>query len=126
VKTILRLGFFASIACAAFAACMLAAGCQSPWVQATIVNDEFTPVSLVEVHYPGGNFGVQTIAARSSFQYRFHILGNEPATIEFTDAAGHTQTVKGPELDKGEEGLLVIDIRAGDKVMWSTALHPRN
>lgn len=97
-------------------------GCRSPWVQATIVNDEDTPVNLVEVHYPGGTFGVQNIAAHSTYHYRFHILSNDPVSMEFTDAAGHDKTVKGPELDQGEEGTLRIDIQAGDHVVWTTHL----
>jgi hypothetical protein len=100
-------------------------GCRSAWVQATVVNDEDTPVNLVEVNYPGGSFGVQNIAPHSTFHYRFHILSNDPVDVGFTDAAGHTKDVKGPELEQGEEGTLRIDIQAGDKVVWSTSLKPR-
>jgi hypothetical protein len=100
-------------------------GCQSPWVQATVVNDEDTPVNLVEVNYPGGSFGVQSIAPHSSYHYRFHILTDDPVEVDFTDAKGNKEVVKGPELDQGEEGTLKIDIQAGDKVVWSTNLTPR-
>jgi hypothetical protein len=100
-------------------------GCRSPWVQATVVNDEDTPVNLVEVNYPGGSFGVQSIAPHSSYHYRFHILTEDRVEMDFTDAAGKKEDVKGPELDQGEEGTLRIDIQAGDKVVWSTNLTPR-
>jgi hypothetical protein len=100
-------------------------GCKSAWVQATVTNDEDTPVNLVEVNYPGGSFGVQNIAPHSTFHYRFHILANDPVDVNFTDAAGQTKDVKGPELDQGEEGTLRIDIQAGDKVVWSTNLKAR-
>jgi hypothetical protein len=109
----------------AFAALTAVCGCRSAWVQATVVNDEDTPVNLVEVNYPGGSFGVQNIAPHSSFHYRFHILTDDKVEVDFTDAAGRTQEVKGPELDQGEEGNLRIDIQAGDKVVWSTSLRPR-
>ena len=109
---------------AALAAALIATGCQSPWVQATVVNDEETPVNLVEVNYPGGSFGIQNIAPHSSFHYRFHILTDDRVEVDFTDAAGHSQAVKGPELDPGEEGTLRIDIQAGDRVVWSTNLKP--
>lgn len=100
-------------------------GCQSPWVQATIVNDEETPVNLVEVNYPGGSFGIQSIAAHASFHYRFHILSDDKVELDFTDAAGHSAAVKGPELDQGEEGTLRMDIQPGDKVDWTTSLKRR-
>jgi hypothetical protein len=109
----------------ALAALTAVCGCKSAWVQATVVNDEDTPVNLVEVNYPGGTFGVQNIAPHSTFHYRFHILTDDQVEVDFTDAAGHTQDVKGPELEQGEEGTLRIDIQAGDKVVWSTNLKPR-
>jgi hypothetical protein len=109
----------------ALAALTAVCGCRSAWVQATVVNDEDTPVNLVEVNYPGGSFGVQNIAPHSTFHYRFHILTDDKVEVDFTDAAGHTQEVKGPELDQGEEGTLRIDIQAGNKVVWSTSLRPR-
>jgi hypothetical protein len=89
------------------------------------VNDEDTPVNRVEVNYPGGSFGVQSIAPHSSYHYRFHILTEDRVEMDFTDAAGKKEDVKGPELDQGEEGTLRIDIQAGDKVVWSTNLTPR-
>ena len=111
--------------CLALAAAAGLSGCKSPWVQATVINDEDTPVRLVEVNYPGGSFGIQTIAPHSSFHYRFHILSNDPVEVDFTDAAGHNEAIKGPQLDQGEEGTLTSDIHAGDKVIWSTNLKPR-
>jgi len=110
---------------AVLAAALFVTGCQSPWVQATVVNDEDTPVNLVEVNYPGGSFGIQSIAPHSSFHYRFHILTDDRVEVDFTDAAGHNEAVKGPELDPGEEGTLRVDIQAGDKVVWSTNLKHR-
>lgn len=109
----------------ALAATLCFMGCQSPWVQATVINDEDTPVNLVEVNYPGGSFGIQNIAPHSTFHYRFHILTNERVELDFTDAAGHNEAIKGPELEQGEEGTLRIDIQAGDKVVWSTNVKPR-
>jgi hypothetical protein len=97
-------------------------GCQSPWVQATVVNDQDTPVNLVEVNYPGGSFGIQSIAAHSNFRYRFHILLNDAITMDFTDAASHNHTAKGPQLNQGEAGTLRIAIEADNTVLWTPAL----
>lgn len=108
--------------CAALAALVLLSGCHSPWIQCTIVNRQATPVALVEVNYPGGSFGVQAIAAGASYHYRFRNLSSEQVSIEFTDAAHHDHTVKGPELLSGQEGSLRIEIEPDNKVIWSPSL----
>ena len=120
-----RILWIVTAACAAALAAVSITGCRSPWVQATILNNEETPVNLVEVHYPGGTFGVQNIAAHGKYTYRFHILSDDPVEVDFTDAAGREKKIKGPELDQGEEGTLTIEIRSGDQVVWTTGLHPR-
>ncbi len=104
---------------------LLLSGCHSPWIQCTIVNHQGTPVSLVEVNYPGGSFGVQTIAPGASYHYRFRNLSSETVSIEFTDAARQSHTATGPELDRGQEGTLLIEIKPGNQVAWSPALTPR-
>jgi len=98
---------------------VLLAGCQSPWIACTIVNQEAAPVSLVEVNYPGGTFGVQTIAAGASYRYRFHALSTDTLSIDFTDGAHKDHTVKGPELRFGQEGTLEIAIEPDSKVIWT-------
>jgi hypothetical protein len=98
------------------------AGCQSPWIACTIVNEQATPVSLVEVSYPGGSFGVQSIAPGGKFHYRFHALGTDTTSIDFTDAAHKKHTEKGPELRLGQEGTLNIAIEADNRVTWTPPL----
>ena len=100
----------------------LAAGCQSPWVRASVVNDGNTPVNLVEVDYPGGSFGVQTIAPHSTFRYQFHILLDDEVTMSYTDSTGHNHKAKGPQMETGEEGTLRIEIEPGDHVAWVAQL----
>ncbi len=100
----------------------LCAGCRSPWVQATVANRQNTPVQLVEVDYPGGTFGVQTIAAHASYHYRFHILDSGSITLDFTDSANHSHTSKGPEVRPGQQGTLRIDIEPDGKVTWQPSL----
>ena len=117
-----RLGIVISAGCCALAAGILLSGCQSPWVQATVTNDQDTPINLVEVNYPGGSFGIQNIAPYASFHYRFHILANDKVEVDFTDSANHSVAVKGPDLEQGEHGALGIDIGVNDKVTWSPAL----
>lgn len=87
-----------------------------------MVNAQDTPVSLVEVGYPGGSFGVQTIAAHASFHYRFRILADGNTTIDFTDAMKHSHTATGPEMQQGQQGALRIEIEPDGKVAWTPAL----
>jgi hypothetical protein len=107
---------------ATFGLLSLLAGCRSPWIQCTIMNHENAPVSLVEVNYPGGSFGVQTIAAGASYHYRFHSLSTDTVSLEFTDAARQSHTATGPELKQKQEGSLGIDIQPGNQVTWTPAL----
>lgn len=94
------------------------AGCRSPWVQTTIENQQNAPVTVVEVTYPGGTFGVQSIAAHASFRYRFHILSNDAISMDFTDPAGRMRKEKGPTLRQGESGTLRIVIVPDGQVIW--------
>lgn len=118
-----KIRWFAGIACVA--GMLLATGCRSPWIRCTIVNEQSTPVTLVQVSYPGGSFGVQTIAPGASFHYRFRDIGDGESSLDFTDAAHHEHTVKGPELKEGQEGTLRIAIEANNQVQWTPALKDR-
>jgi hypothetical protein len=109
-------------ACLPLAALLLLSGCHSPWIQCTIVNRQTAPVSLVEVNYPGGTFGIQTIAAGASYHYRFRNLSSEQVTLDFTDVAHHDHTAKGPQLLDGQQGTLRIEILPDNKVAWSPNL----
>lgn len=115
-------GRFLFSVCAPVAALLLLAGCHSPWIQCTIVNRQATPVSLVQVNYPGGTFGIQSIAAGASYHYRFRNLASEQVTLDFTDAGYHNHTAKGPQLLEGQQGTLRIEILPENKVAWSPNL----
>lgn len=107
---------------AACALAVLAGGCQSPWITCTVVNHQAAPVSLVMVNYPGGTFGVQTIAAGGSYRYRFHALSTDKLNLDFTDAAHKDHTATGPKLEQGQEGTLEIAIEADNRVVWTPTL----
>jgi hypothetical protein len=116
---------FLTVICAAGALLALPAGCHSPWIQCTIVNEQATPVSLVQVSYPGGTFGIQTIASGGSYHYRFRDLSDDQASLDFTDAAHQDHKVKGPKLKQGQEGTLRIAIEPENHVQWTPALSSR-
>lgn len=101
---------------------IVVAGCRSAWVRATIINNQNTPVNVIEVTYPGGAFGTQSIAAHGTFRYGFHILTDDVISIDFNDAAGHSHSEKGPALRQGEAGMLRIEIEPDGKVAWTPEL----
>lgn len=101
---------------------ILLTGCRSAWVQATVINHQSTPVRLVEVDYPGGSFGVQTIAAHATYRYRFHILADDKIALSWDDAAGKHHKSTGPAMQQGESGSLRIDINPDGQVSWNPTL----
>lgn len=117
--------YIVRILCTVGALLALPAGCHSPWIRCTIVNDQTSPVTLVQVSYPGGTFGIQTIAPGGSFHYRFRDLGDDQASVDFTDAAHHDHTLKGPQLKDGQEGTLRIEIEPNNRVQWTPVLTTR-
>ncbi len=98
------------------------AGCHSAYVEAVVKNKTTAPVSLLELDYPSASFGTQTLAPGDNFKYRFKVLGAGDTKLLWTDVAHKEHTVTGPSLKEGDEGPLVITIKA-DGVDWSPAFH---
>jgi hypothetical protein len=99
------------------------AGCHSAFVLATIDNQSGSDLKLVEVDYPSASFGVETLAARDKYHYRFKIQGSGPVKIQFADNSGKLITSTGPQLEEGQEGKLLITVDASGQVKWSPTLH---
>ena len=77
---------------------------------------------VLEFDYPSASFGLNSIPDRSSFHYRFKILGSGKPHISFTDASRKTHQADGPDLQEGQEGALVISIEPGYQVTWQPKL----
>ena len=87
-------------------------GCHSHYVSIDVRNLTNKPITLLEVDYPSASFGVDTLAAGTTYHYRFKILGDGPTKVLWTDAAQQQHTVAGPSLSEGQEGTLTADITA--------------
>jgi len=98
------------------------AACHSAFVQATINNNSGAAISDIQVDYPSASFGLNSIPDRSSFHYRFKILGSGKPHISFTDASRKTHQADGPDLQEGQEGALGISIEPGYQVTWQPKL----
>ncbi len=96
-------------------------GCHSPYVAMTVHNAGAQPVSLIEVDYPDASFGIDTLAAGASYHYSFQILGSGPTKISWTDAARHSRTSAGPDLQEGQQGTLRATL-SGQTAIWQASI----
>lgn len=105
----------------ALLALLSAAGCHSPYVEATVSNRTSQPIQLVEVDYPSASFGTQTLAPGQDFHYRFKVLGEGKMKLIYTDTSNQEHTFDGPELKEGAEGPMTILV-APDGPHWNLKL----
>lgn len=102
----------------------LLTGCHSHYIQATVTNHSGADVNVIQVEYPGATFGTQSIANGGNFRYRFKLLGSGDLKITWTDASRHDHTIKGPHLNEGQEGTLVIDFPSQTQATFQPSLRP--
>ena len=102
---------------------LAAAGCHSPYIEATVSNHTAQPIELLEVDYPSASFGTQNLAPGADFHYRFKVLGSGDVKLLYTDSTRTDHAVPGPHLAEGDEGSLLITI-APSGVQWSPTLSP--
>ncbi len=102
---------------------LAATGCRSRFIQASIENEGGAPLRVVELDYPGAGFGVSTLAAHGSYNYRFKLLGSGPLTLTYTDGAGKLHASTGPSLQEGQEGTLLVKVGQDGQVRWQPVLH---
>ncbi len=99
--------------------CVLA-GCKSKYVAAVVRNDSGAKVTVVEVDYPSASFGTDVLAAGAEYDYRFKILGDGATKVLWLDAAGKQHSVSGPDLLEGEQGPLVVTLKADGSAVWES------
>lgn len=96
-------------------AALAAAGCHSYHVDATVQNRTGKAVQLLEVDYPGGSFGSNSIASGADFSYRFQLRGTGPLKLQYGGTEGLSAQVDGPTLAESQEGRLTIVLLPGGK-----------
>jgi hypothetical protein len=100
---------------------LLATGCHSAFIEATVSNHTGKPLSPVEVDYPSASFGTETLSPNQDFHYRFKLQGSGDLKLLYTDAAHVDHTINGPHLNEGDEGKLTITV-APEGVTWVPVL----
>ena len=106
------------------ASLLLLAGCHSAYIETTLSNHTDQPISLVELDYPSASFGTQTLAPGADFHYRFKVLGAGALKFIYTDPTHIEHDEKGPSLQDGDEGALVVTVTPNG-VSWSPHLSNR-
>jgi hypothetical protein len=91
-------------------AALIATGCRSHLVKVSMTNASPQALSLIEVAYPGGTFGKNSLAAGETYNYRLKPLGDGTLKIQFTDALGGTHKAEGPAIKKGQESSIEIKL----------------
>lgn len=98
--------------------------CHSYHIDATIENRTGAPIQLLEVDYPSATFGADSLAADSSFHYRFQIRGSGQLKVSYTAPNGRTVQISGPMLVERQQGTLEIDLEPGGKAEFRPQLTP--
>jgi hypothetical protein len=91
------------------AACIVA-GCRSRVTKIHMVNTSAQPLSIIEVTYPGGAFGKNSLAAGESYNYNIKTLDDGVLKLQFTDAEGRIHRNYGPALKRDQEGSIEIKL----------------
>lgn len=98
------------------------AGCKSPHVEVTVVNQTGAEVRLLEVDYPSASFGVDVIKAGDSTHYRIQVQGRGKVKVQYTGQSEKQVQVTGPELMEGEQGTLAITLEPSGKAEFAQSM----
>ena len=88
----------------------LLSGCRSPVVAVNITNRSPTPIRNIEVNFPGGTYGVSSIAAGKTFSNRIKVFYAGALQIQYSDASGKIKNLTGPSMNKYDHGNIQISI----------------
>ena len=99
------------------------AGCKSPHVEMTVVNQTGVEVRLLEVDYPSASFGADSLASGASMHYRVQLQGSGPIKVQYTDPDKKQPQMTGPDLHEGEAGRFEIVLLPAGKAEFHPQLN---
>jgi hypothetical protein len=126
MKSIARFRKKVGTALSASALLIVAAGCHSYHIDATVENRTGGTITLLEVDYPTASFGVDTLAADAVVHHRIQTRDSAPISVQYTAAHGRQVLVKGPTLYEEQEGSIQIVLLPDGKAEFHPALNPQH
>jgi len=105
-------------------AALLASGCHSYHVDATVENRTGGPIKLLEVDYPSASFGTDLLANGADMHYRFQIIGGGPLKLQYTAPDEHLVKITGPKLAERQQGRFQIVLLPAGKAEFHSELTP--
>lgn len=84
-----------------------------------LVNRSGVPINNLAFEFPGGSFGVDTIAPGAMRQKWFKPLSTGPLKVEFDDSAGH-HSAQPLTLHDGDSGTVVLAFLGNGQVGIAT------
>jgi hypothetical protein len=106
------------------AASLVAAGCHSYHIDATVENRTGAPIKLLEIDYPSASFGADKLAAGQLFRYRIQLQGSGPLKVHYTTADRHPVDIDGPTVAERQEGELRIVLVPDGKAEFHLQIEP--
>ena len=106
------------------AASLVAAGCHSYHVDATVENRTGAAIQLLEVDYPSASFGRDKLAAGELFNYRIQLQGSGQIKVHYTTADRHPVDINGPTVAERQQGALQIVLVPGGKAEFHLEIEP--
>jgi hypothetical protein len=126
MKNIARLRKKVGTALSASALLIVAAGCHSYHIEATVENRTGATITLLEVDYPTASFGADTLAVDQAFHHRIQTRDSGPISVQYTAGHGRQVVVTGPTLYEKQEGSIEIVLLPNGKAEFHPALSPQN
>jgi hypothetical protein len=125
MKGIARAWGKAGEAVLASALLLVAAGCHSYHIEASVENRTGGAITLLEVDYPSASFGADTLAADQVFHHRIQTRDSGPISVQYTAAHGRQVVAKGPTLYEKQEGSIEIVLLPDGKAEFHPTLSPQ-
>jgi hypothetical protein len=94
------------------------AGCRSAGIDVTIQNNSRTTLRNVELDYPHASFGTGAISPGASYWYHIKPTEHGDVVLSFEQEDGATVKQKGPTLDAGDKGRLILTLTEDGKKHW--------
>jgi hypothetical protein len=107
-----------------FVILLVASGCKSYWIDATVENQTGQAIHELEVDYPTASFGSNGLAPGATMHYRFQIRGAGPVKVEYSTPDGKTTHAQGLTLAEHQQGGLTIRLLPQGKVEFLPSITP--